>query len=348
MKQHYLWAAVAAAMSVSCTSNDEETVNNTPGSDAISFGTYVNDQTRALEKSAFAEGDVFLLNAFQAEGTTVGREFTNNFMQNEALTKSATGWDYSNIKFWPKNNTDRISFVAVYPTIEPTIANGTLAYDFTVNDNPASQQEFLWSTITDAYRDDRNGTHQNGVQEVPATTPLNNVVFNFRHGLSKIVFNAKSAVYYSGATITITDIIVSNLYGAGTYTIPANLTKGTWNVTGEQDKSYTILTGGNTAVIDTYYRTFGSSLLLVPQILGTDEEKASTVTIKYTVKYTNPSAIVNEERTFNLATVALKDGNTWEQDKVYNYNFNIALDMITFDATISSWSDSASPSISVK
>lgn len=347
MKKIYLFAAIAAAL-VSCSSSEDETVNNLPESDAISFDSYVNDQTRALEKSVFAEGDQLLINAFQSEETTVDKEFVANFMQNELLTRSATGWDYSNIKFWPKNSTDRISFVAVHPVVDPYIGDGKLAYNFSVNDNPASQEEFLWSTITDAYRDDRNGTHQNGVQEDPATTPINNVVFNFRHGLSKIVFNAKTAVYYPGTTITITDIVVNNLYGSGVYNIPYSLTKGTWEVTGDQNKNYTILTGGTTAVVDTYTRILGSSLLLIPQTLSTDDKAPSTVTIKYTVKYTNPSAIVNEERTFNLATVGLKDGNTWEQDKVYNYNFNIALDMITFDATISSWSDSANSSMSVK
>ena len=56
---------------------------------------------------------------------------------------------------------------------------------------------------------------------------------------------------------------------------------------------------------------------------------------------------MNEERTFNLATAALKDGNTWEQDKVYNYIFNITLDMITFDAVVDNWSETVNSEISV-
>ena len=118
-------------------------------------------------------------------------------------------------------------------------------------------------------------------------------------------------------------------------------------MSGEQNCSYIPLSGGTTTVIDTYTRTFGTSLLMVPQVLSTSAENPSTVTIKYTVNYTNPSKVVNEERTFNLATSVLKDGNTWEQDKIYNYIFNITLDMITFDADVSDWGESVSGGISV-
>ena len=116
---------------------------------------------------------------------------------------------------------------------------------------------------------------------------------------------------------------------------------------GEQNCSYTPLSGGTTTAIDTSTRTFGTSLLMVPQVLNTSDNHPSTVTIKYTVNYSNPSKVVNEQRTFHLATTALKDGNTWEQDKIYNYIFNITLDMITFDAVVDTWSETINSEISV-
>lgn len=346
MKKISLYAACMVAVMASCSS-EEENVNTAINESQVSFDTYVNMNTRALDKSAFAEGDVLCINAFQYSGSTVGQDFTNNFMQNEALTKTSTGWTYVNSKFWPMNTSDRVSFVASYPNIEPVIESGICSFNFTVNANAASQQDFMWSTITDAHRNDRNGTHQNGVLESPATSPLNNVVLHFRHALSRIVFNAKAATYYNGTTITITDIIVNNLYGAGTYSLASSLGKGGWTMTGEQNNSYTPLSGGTNTAIDTYSRTFGTSLLMIPQVLSTTEGSESTVTIKYTVNYANPSKVVNEERTFNLATTALKDGNTWEQDKIYNYNFNITLDMITFDAVVDSWSGTESNELTV-
>ncbi len=346
MEKIFLLTACVAAMMCSCAS-DNENVNAIENGDKLTFSTYVDMNSKALDKSTFTLNDVLCINAFQYSGSTVGQQFTNNFMQNEELTKTSTGWTYVNSKFWPMNANDRISFVASYPNIAPSISEGICTFDFSVNANATAQQDLMWSTITDAHRNDRNGSHQNGILESPATSPLNDVVLHFRHALSKVVFSAKAATYYSGATITITDIEVKNLYGSGKYSLSDMLGKGSWVMSGEQNCSYIPLSGGTTTVIDTYTRTFGTSLLMVPQVLSTSAENPSTVTIKYTVNYTNPSKVVNEERTFNLATSVLKDGNTWEQDKIYNYIFNITLDMITFDADVSDWGESVSGGISV-
>ena len=329
MKKMYLSAAVLTAMMVSCSSNEEEYKTGGLESDAVSFSTYVNMPKRALDKSAFAVGDQLCVNAFLSSGSMIGQEFTNNFMQNEVLTKDATGWNYTNTKFWPMNTTDRISFVASYPNISPAIEDGICSFAFTVNANPATQQDFLWSTITDAHRTDRNGTHQNGVVESPTSTPLDDVTLRFRHALSKVTFNAKAAANYHGATITVTGIEVKNLYDEGTYALTDELATGNWTVSGQQDNNYTVLTGGTTTVDNANYKPFGTSLLMLPQTLSITDGTASTVTIRYTVAYQNPDRTVNEERTFNLATASI---TAWEQNKVYNYNFNIALDMITFDA----------------
>lgn len=344
MKKLYLSAAAVAALMASCSSGEEYAAES-QAQEKVSFGTYVDMQKKALEKSSFATGDQLCVNAFLSMGSMIGQQFTNNFMQDETLTKTTSGWTYTNTRFWPMNEEDRISFVASYPAIAPAIADGICSFDFAVNANPASQQDFLWSTITDAYRSDRNGTHQNGVLESPATSPLSDVVLHFRHALSKVRFNAKAATYYNGATITVTGISVSNLYGAGTYSLTEELGKGTWTLSGSQDHGYTVLSGGTDEAIDTYYKSFGTSLLMMPQTLSTAEGKASTVTIQYTVNYENPSRVIHEERTFNLGSEAVP---AWEQDKVYNYNFNIALDMITFDATIESWSGTeTAPELSI-
>lgn len=345
MKKMYLPAAVLTAMMVSCSSNKEEYKTGGLDSDAVSFSTYVNMPKRALDKSAFAIGDQLCVNAFLSSGSMIGQEFTNNFMQNEVLTKDATGWNYTNTKFWPMNTTDRISFVASYPNISPAIEDGICSFAFTVNANPATQQDLFWSTITDAHRTDRNGTHQNGVVESPTSTPLDDVTLRFRHALSKVTFNAKAAANYHGATITVTGIEVKNLYDEGTYALTDELATGNWTVSGQQDNNYTVLTGGTTTVDNANYKPFGTSLLMLPQTLSTTDGTASTVTIRYTVAYQNPDRTVNEERTFNLATTSI---TAWEQNKVYNYNFNIALDMITFDAVIDAWENPESPAIDVE
>lgn len=349
MRKGLFYVACATIALYSCTSS--ESTENSFQPEAMTFSTYVKmngaPDSRALDKSSFTTNDVIGINACQTSGQLDGN-FTNNFMNNEALTKTGEGkWTYENSKFWPINTTDRISFVASYPMIPPTISEGKCSFAFTVKSTVPTQEDFMWSTITDAHRSDRNGTYQNGIFESPATTPITNVVLHFKHALSKIMFNAKAAAYYNGTTITVTDIILNNLYGAGSYTLSNTLGKGSWNMSGTQNQEYIALENGTSTAVDTYLRPFGSSLLLIPQVLNTSEGNKSTVTIKYTVKYAAPAMTVNEERTFDLATSSLPNGNTWEQDKIYNYNFNIALDMITFDAVIDSWSGSEDSGLTI-
>lgn len=348
MRKVLFYVACATTALYSCTSG--ESTENGFQPEAMTFSTYVSmnsTPSRALDKNSFVTNDVIGINACQTNGSLDGN-FTNNFMNNEVLTKTGEGkWTYENSKFWPINTSDRISFVASFPKIAPTISEGKCSFDFTVKNTVDTQEDFMWSTITDAHRSDRNGTYQNGVFENPATTPITNVTLLFKHALSKIVFNAKAAANYNGTTITVTDIILNNLYGTGTYTLSTTLGKGNWSISGEQNQEYVALTNGTNTVIETYSRPFGSSLLLMPQVLNTTENGKSTVTIKYTVKYAAPVMTVNEERTFPLATASLLNGNAWEQDKIYNYNFNIALDMITFDAVINNWSGSEDSGLTI-
>lgn len=343
MKKYSLYAVCASMMLASCSLSEEEYLTHSPESEGIKFSTYVgmNMLTRAMDKTGFSNGNQIGLNACMTTGSLNGN-FTNNFMTNETLTKTSDGWIYNTPKFWPANTTDRISFVAAYPNIQPSISNGQCSFTFTVNDEPGNQQDFMWSSITNAYRDDRNGTHQNGILESPVTTPTDKVTLTFKHALSFIKFNAKTDKSYSDITIEITDIIVKNLYGSGTYTLSSTLSEGTWAVSGEQAKTYDLIpVSGSKKTVTATSSTVGNTMLVIPQTLNTTASVASTVTIKYTVTYGTSSMSVNEERTFNLANASITQ---WEQNKIYNYNFIIALDMITFDATIDSWSNSGSVS----
>lgn len=337
---NYLWLAgiPMALVAASCSSENEAPASS---GEAVTFSSYINQSTKSLEKSSFQIGDELCMNAFMASETTLDKDFEPNFMENETLTKTEMGWTYANSKYWPLNTSDRISFVVSYPNIQPTIESGICNYAFTVNDNPDLQQDFLWSTITDAHRTDRNGSHQNGILETPATKPLADVTLHFRHALSKIVFKAKAATYYNNATITVTDIKVNNLYNEGTYSLSKEYGKGEWTLSGDANHNYIALTGGTTTAINTYLKDFGTSLLMMPQTLS----KEASVTIKYTVNYANPSKTTYEERTFPLTTAVIL---AWEQDKVYSYNFNITLDMITFDAVIDSWGENDFSEITIQ
>ncbi|MCM1521019.1 MAG: fimbrillin family protein [Muribaculaceae bacterium] len=340
MKKFSFLILGALPLLAGCSSDEDSMMNPTLDGEAVSFGTYVG-MSRALEKSSFQEDDQIAIWATEKEGEATNDYFTANFMDNEILTKTATGWTYENTKFWPMNQDSRINFLAIYPPMTP-ITQNSKEYDFlfSVNPNVSEQKDFLWSTIMNAHRLDRNGTYQNGTLEEPNTTPLNDVRFNFRHALSKVAFYVTAATYYNGATIKVTDLVVNNLCGEAQYYLYYTLKKGSWSTKSyPRDQSFTVLEKGAVNVEHNYTRQCGEALLMIPQSLY----DTSTVTIKYTVSYDNPAKVVEEERTFSLNGV-----KSWEQDRVYNYTFNLTLDMITFDASVSSWDDSTNNTLTVE
>lgn len=351
MKKTLLFALCSAMAVSSCTKDELEVQNRTSEGEKLTFGQSVVMESRAIDKASFVNGDKILVNACLTEKETLGGNFTNNFMSNVPVTKVENGyWSYEVAKFWPKNWSSRISFVANYPSsVEPKISQGICSFYYKVNLDPALQEDFMWASITDAYSGDRNGTYQNGIYENPATKPSVNVDFRFKHALSKIVFRAKASKYYDGARINITDVNVYNLYSTGVYSLTEKLSKGSWMVTGYPYYNYTVLDGSEVVELSSSsYKTLGHSLLTIPQTMATEGEFIPTVTIRYTVSYPAPEQTVVEERTFPLVHKNLPNGNTWEQDMVYYYDFNIDLDMITFDATIDKWGGSSNQEIVVQ
>ena len=66
MKKLLLSAACVAAVMCSCTS-EEENVTAVASGDKLSFSTYVDMNSRALDKSSFAVNDVLCINAFNRD-----------------------------------------------------------------------------------------------------------------------------------------------------------------------------------------------------------------------------------------------------------------------------------------
>ena len=89
MRKYSLYAVCASMMLASCSLSEEENLIHSPESEGIKFSTYVgmNTPTRAMDKTTFSNSNVIGLNACKTAGSLSGN-FTNNFMTNEALTKT--------------------------------------------------------------------------------------------------------------------------------------------------------------------------------------------------------------------------------------------------------------------
>ena len=118
MKTNLFIAALSLVVLAGCSSEDEIDTLVSKSDNAITFGTYVGKQTKAIEKSAFAENDQFGVFAFytKAEGYNNTKD-TPNFMYEQSIKKGAgeAEWTYSPVKYWPNTNGEQITFFAYYP-----------------------------------------------------------------------------------------------------------------------------------------------------------------------------------------------------------------------------------------
>lgn len=316
------------AFAASCANQEDSDIIK-DGKVELTFNTYIDKGSRALEKNTFGKGDEFCVNAFSTDGSTIGLPFESNFLDNETLVKSSDGWALSTVKYWPMRKSERVSFVAVYPNVAPVKTDNSFLCTFNVDDNPTQQTEFLWSTVTDAYAIDQNGTFQNGIEENPNLMKQGGVGLTFKHGLSKVAFLFKTDHFYNGLNIVVTDISVKNVYHSGTYNIPFSLEDGKWKTIGNTT-NYDVLKNGSATVPNDNYAQIGSSLLMIPQHLKAEAE----VTMRYKITSSSDPAGREYERTFKLAD---SDGGSWEMGKAYNYHIKISLNVISFEPTIAEW-----------
>ena len=164
MKTNLFIAALSLVVLAGCSSEDEIDTLVSKSDNAITFGTYVGKQTKAIEKSAFAENDQFGVFAFytKAEGYNNTKD-TPNFMYEQSIKKGAgeAEWTYSPVKYWPNTNGEQITFFAYYPagktgmtfqTTETSTAysnssKGFPDIKFEVQDKADEQVDFMYSTL---------------------------------------------------------------------------------------------------------------------------------------------------------------------------------------------------------
>ena len=319
MKTNLFIAALSLVVLAGCSSEDEIDTLVSKSDNAITFGTYVGKQTKALDKSAFAKDDKFGVSAYYGDGT-----FEANLMSNETIsTTDGSTWTYTNTKYWPEGNP--VSFVAYYPnlTTAPTITDGATAIPFTVKNDATEQVDFMWSTVKAATKDDKNGTAINGITNT--TTDATSVPFVFQHGLSKISFKAKlGEASYSGVTIKVKSIKINGDKNKGTFTIPADLTAGTWATEDAATNDYTVSETNGKEIASTTADSIGESLLMIPQ-----DMKGKTIEIAYDLVYTNPAQTIS-----NTKAIVLDDKSNWVMNQQYTYTLTISLETVQLTASV--------------
>ena len=339
-----LFIAVAAAMVFgSCSKNEVDQASFQTPENAINFGTYVGQATKAAVESAFVADDVFAIDAYytaQEDLTQTVLDAAPAFMQNQIVTKGESTWSYSPIKYYPNNNGDKISFFAV--------SNGTNKSpigDFDDDKTPSF-------TVAEANTDIMVASKFD-VEKPKTNAPIN---FTFKHVMSQVKFTVKLSaaliddlVEDDGTTVKVTSLSVPCGNAGGTFTYDLDTeSAGSWEANGTDATTPYLFaaTGGVSAEgigvelsNEDPATTLGVPLMMVP-VAGAKY----TATLVYTVATTDASYTDNDSTIENIFTFDIKPV---AMNTIYTYNLSIGLTDVQVSGTAELWGLAESENVTV-
>lgn len=220
---------IAAAALVACSNEELSTPENLATSQApVNFEAYTQ---RGLTRAG-AFGDIdnnnitgfgFGVFGYYTAGALYDQKATPNFMYNERVSNSGSGWAYEPVKYWPNEygtnakseEVDRLSFFAYAPwtEVDPTTGNvlgdpnhdivsvnkhgatGDPMVKYVVDTDPATSVDLLWGVAAD--NPDNYYKAIQGTVDITAGKPFIDLVkpndpanhklsFNLKHALAKV------------------------------------------------------------------------------------------------------------------------------------------------------------------
>ena len=304
-----------------------------------------------------------------------------NFMFNQQVTKDATEdlYTYEPLKYWPNEETDKLSFIGYYPYtaytpdapdispydagatfpasgIKPQLANadaGLSAYRFRVKDDVAAQIDFM---VSDSIS---RSTEPNPGEPFDNLRVTDRVPLFFRHMTSRIevrvvVDEDLRADFYS---YRINNIQLENVWSEGvltpTYNTTEEKTEFTWSDHARK-QTFNPVVFPTYNVSDAMQANTSAAYLLLPQVLGDDVRislsydlwlKSQTTGKIYT--YDGSGALVevdpaNYTYGNHHVTVQLNtlDLKEWVYNHSYVYLIRLGAHRIDFTAQVVGWGES--------
>ncbi|TFU91680.1 fimbrillin family protein [Barnesiella sp. WM24] len=200
---------VITATAVSCSDDDDVPYVNTSSDNAIRFAA-------GTEFSRAGDITTNNLTEFNVYAYTDESSGPNLFMNNVTVSKTGTNtWTYSPLQYWPAN--ESVDFYAYAPTtwVGETGPLLPIAYDAITGD-----EDIVYAVIPDQ----KGNTGQPNAQ----------VIFNFRHALSKLTIKLSSSD--AKLKVVVTNVAMSNIMTKGNFNFPSASTAdpaspetvGTW------------------------------------------------------------------------------------------------------------------------
>ena len=363
---------------LACTSSSEEMNVAKQQHKPIAFTAYTAMSTRSSEvysaDKGLTEGQSMGVYAYLHDNSTWSDDATPNFMWNQQATCGEKGqFDYSPLKYWPNEISDKVSFIAYFPYtnaaiveadpanpvnpvstastgLTPLLANnetGLPTFNFTVKDAANQQVDFLLSELLANLPDGTNNVSPSGATDRSELTVVDRVHFVFRHMLAKVEFRitADPEIRRDIAHFHLNSLSISNLYKNGllTPTYSAGTTTYAW--TGHTTKH---------GVNPTYSLPVTTYVpyLLMPQQLSNDVELSLDYTITFksdgtTYHYDDATPVADQEYTYrNTATIQLNEmklsGSSdpleeWLPNHYYVYNIRLRANRIDFTGQVVEW-----------
>lgn len=369
MKAKHLMLAMAALAIAGCSQN--EITNESPDANpAIGFSVYTGVQTRgkvadntALQTSGFG------ILAY-ATGTTnwAGSAETPSFMYNQEVTYNS-GWEYTPIKYWPKNTTDKITFFGYAPYDDGSTSNKGIALSansdtgnpkitFTVSDAASSMVDLM----TDETQKDKTSTS-------------GTVAFKFKHILSRVNLVAKAATTladgtsiviksakivgstsHSGTKFYKTATYTANIGGTGSWAAGTATFTSDYDLAGVLDTKSTNITGYSTQGIKIDASNTTNEVKLFKDdeylfLIPVTSFAKGDIEILFEYDIVSPDAsnsssvvVSNETATVQLPASTLAKGTA------YKYTFTISMNAIVVSGEVDSagWGTETGGSLDVK
>lgn len=378
MKKVIFGTALASMALLSACSSDNELANvETAANNAIGFHVVGNKaETRATPiTSTNLNKTDFKVYAFTEDGKAFMGENDTELAWNGINIKYKDGkWDYakeSDKRYWPNTQLD---FYAVNPG---TFEKGSYSYGMDMNYTwkiASSSQTIHYSAFDEYGQTPAEDNPQNidvmyGIAKNQTYTAENRgkVTFQFKHILSQVVFQAKTAL--ESMEVNIKEIKIHNIKFAGNFTLPATSTEsGTWALTpipeaadGKRHNAFTVVKDQNITVKNTVTDISSATPMLnTPQTLTawdvtTPKTKAQADAANPAESYLEITCKIKQAGVYvfgsesEYKTLWVPFGTTWEIGKRHIYTLIFGggyndqgqpiLQPINFDAAVEPWDE---------
>ena len=296
-----------------------------------------------------------------------------NFMWNQKATRQddTEPFSYAPLKYWPNDETSKLSFIAYFPYcngaandgtdediestgVTPQLTNsgtGLPTFNFTVQDNVEDQVDFLVSDVLPNMPKSRDTENDPG-QPFNDLSIKDRVTFLFKHMTAKVEFRivADPDIHKDIVKFQLNSLSVSNLYKDGTLTTEYNPSTGettcTWS--------------GQTTKRTYDFKTYVPQLLMPQKLhpLTLSDETKAMLTLDYeitfksdgtTYEYNGSTPEAKQDYTYrNVAEIQLNQMKRtgtdtalteWEPNHHYIYTIRLRANRIEFTGQVVDWGE---------